>query len=76
MIVMDVQMPGMDGFETTRAIRSSGLPRGVHIPIIAMTANAFKEDIEKCLACGMNDHMAKPIDAADVISKIERYRRN
>ena len=43
LIVMDVQMPGMDGFETTRAIRSSGLPRGVHIPIIAMTSNAFKE---------------------------------
>ena len=75
MIIMDVQMPGMDGFEATKAIRSSGVARGESIPILAMTANVFKEDIEKCLACGMNDHLAKPIDEAEVIRKIEEYRR-
>ena len=73
MIIMDVQMPGMDGFEATRAIRASGLPRAESIPIIALTANVFREDIEKCLACGMNDHLAKPIDEAEVVRKIADY---
>ena len=69
-IVMDLQMPEMDGYEATRQIRASVNVRGATIPIIAMTANAFKEDIEKCLAWGMNDHTAKPIDEKEVVRKI------
>ncbi len=71
-IVMDIQMPEMDGYEATRAIRASGHPRAQTIPIIAMTANAFKEDVEKSLASGMNDHAAKPIDEKIIIEKIKR----
>ena len=60
-IIMDVRMPVMDGYEATAAIR--GLERAdADLPIIAMTADAFSEDIQRCLACGMNDHLAKPIE--------------
>jgi len=62
LILMDVQMPVMDGYEATRAIRACGHPRAKTIPIIAMTANAFAEDIQKALSAGMNDHISKPID--------------
>ncbi len=62
MIFMDIQMPVMDGYEATRAIRTSGHPGGDTIPIIAMTANAFDEDVQTALAAGMNAHTAKPID--------------
>lgn len=61
-ILMDVQMPVMNGLEATRAIRSSVHPFAVTIPIIAMTANAFSEDIHDCLEAGMNAHVSKPID--------------
>jgi CheY-like chemotaxis protein len=72
MIFMDVQMPEMDGFEATRRIRS--IEGGFrHIPIVAMTANVFKEDIEKCLASGMDDHVGKPIDIKEVIKKVRQY---
>ncbi len=70
LIVMDLQMPVMDGYAATREIRSLDLPRARAIPIIAMTANAFKEDVDKCLAAGMNDHMPKPIDEKVVMEKI------
>ncbi len=71
-ILMDVRMPVMDGYEATRAIR--GLERGdADIPIIAMTADAFSEDIQKCLECGMNDHLAKPIDVEAVAQKLKKY---
>ncbi len=70
LIVMDLQMPVMDGYEATRTIREMGHPRAKNIPIIAMTANVFKEDIDKCMASGMNDHMAKPIDEQVVLAKI------
>jgi len=73
LIVMDVQMPEMDGYQTTRAIRALDIPRAKTIPIIAMTANAFKEDIEKCLESGMDDHLAKPMDEKVVIEKIAYY---
>lgn len=73
-IIMDIQMPEMDGYEATRIIRSLDIPEAQVIPIIAMTANAFKEDIEECLSCGMNDHLAKPIDEKIVIEKLEHYR--
>jgi len=72
-IIMDVQMPEMDGYEATRSIREVDLPRAKTIPIIAMTANAFKEDIDRCLESGMNDHLAKPIDEKIVIEKIVHY---
>ena len=61
-ILMDVQMPGMDGYEATRTIRSGANPLGRTIPIIAMTANAFAEDVKKSLDAGMNAHLSKPVD--------------
>lgn len=63
-ILMDVQMPVMNGYEATRAIRNGSNPLGKTIPIIAMTANAFSEDIQHCLEVGMNAHIAKPVDIA------------
>ena len=73
LIIMDIQMPKMDGYEATRIIREMDTPRAKTIPIIAMSANAFKEDIDRCLECGMNDHLAKPIDVKTVIEKIAHY---
>ncbi|MDR0861759.1 MAG: response regulator [Oscillospiraceae bacterium] len=73
MVFMDVQMPEMDGYEATRRIRASDFPRAKSIPIIAMTANVFREDVERCLASGMNGHVGKPIDIADVIEKLNTY---
>ena len=64
LILMDVQMPVMNGYEATRAIRDLGHPMALTIPIIAMTANAFAEDIRDALEAGMNAHVAKPIDMA------------
>jgi len=72
-IIMDVQMPEMDGYEATRVIRSLDVDRAKTIPIIAMTANVFAEDIQQCIDCGMDDHLAKPIDMDAVIEKISRY---
>ena len=59
---MDIQMPEMNGYQATQAIRKLKREDARTIPIIAMTANAFAEDIEKSLSCGMNAHVAKPID--------------
>jgi CheY-like chemotaxis protein len=73
MIIMDIQMPVMDGYEATRSIRALDMEKAKKIPIIAMTANVFKEDIDKCLKNGMNDHLAKPIDVEAVIQKISLY---
>ena len=71
-IIMDVRMPVMDGYEATAAIR--GLEReDADIPIIAMTADAFSEDIQRCLEHGMNDHLAKPIDIQAVTFKLKKY---
>ena len=71
-IIMDVRMPVMDGYEATAAIR--GLERtDADIPIIAMTADAFSEDIQRCLERGMNDHLAKPIDIQAVTFKLKKY---
>lgn len=71
-IIMDVRMPVMDGYEACRTIRR--LKReDADIPIIAMTADAFSEDIQKCLECGMNDHLAKPIDIQIVARKLKKY---
>jgi len=73
LIIMDVQMPEMDGYQATRTIRAMDTLKAKNIPIIAMTANVFKEDIELCLEAGMNDHLAKPIDEKSVLEKITRY---
>ncbi|GHV26901.1 hypothetical protein AGMMS4952_07720 [Spirochaetia bacterium] len=72
-IFMDVQMPEMDGYEATARIRASGLNRADTIPIVAMTANVFREDIEKCLAAGMNDHVGKPLDFEEVLAKLRLF---
>ena len=66
MILMDVQMPVLDGYEATKMIRSSGCERADTIPIIAMTANVYKEDVEKTKACGMNGHIGKPFDLRQI----------
>jgi signal transduction histidine kinase/CheY-like chemotaxis protein len=73
MIFMDVQMPEMDGYTATRQIRASGAERALEIPIVAMTANVFKEDIEKCLEAGMNAHVGKPLDMEEVIGALRKY---
>ena len=71
LVLMDLQMPGMDGMEATQAIRSLGDARAA-LPIIAMTANAFEEDRQACLAAGMDDYVAKPIDVAHLAQAIAR----
>ena len=73
MIFMDIQMPDMDGFEATRSIRALDFPVAKSIPIVAMTANVFGEDIEKCLDAGMNAHVGKPIDIGEVLVQLRRY---
>jgi signal transduction histidine kinase/DNA-binding response OmpR family regulator/ABC-type amino acid transport substrate-binding protein len=84
MIFMDVQMPEMDGYEATRQIRAFEKERGKEvapdspreIPIIAMTANVFREDIEKCLEAGMNGHVGKPLDFDEVLATLRKYLKN
>ncbi|MDR0556286.1 MAG: response regulator, partial [Treponema sp.] len=73
LILMDIQMPDMGGYEATRLIRDAGAQKAKTIPIIAMTANVFKEDIEQCLSVGMNDHLGKPLDFDELISVLRRY---
>jgi CheY-like chemotaxis protein len=73
MILMDVQMPEMDGYEATRRIRALDDPRARAVPIIAMTANVFREDIERCLQAGMNDHLGKPLCFEEVLEKLRSY---
>jgi len=71
-IFMDLQMPEMDGYEATRTIRALDFEKAKNIPIIAMTANVFKEDIEKCLEAGMNDHIGKPVDFDAVLQALRK----
>jgi CheY-like chemotaxis protein len=72
-VLMDVQMPVMDGFEATKAIRASAPPKS-QIPIIALTANATRKDIEQCLASGMNDCIPKPFTPEDLYNKLVRFK--
>ena len=76
MILMDVQMPVMNGYEATRAIRSMEDPALRSIPILAMTANAFEEDKQAALKCGMNGHISKPIDIAKLLETLENVLRS
>ncbi|MDR1701396.1 MAG: response regulator [Sporomusaceae bacterium] len=73
LIFMDVQMPEMDGYEATRQIRASDAPNAKTVPIVAMTANVFKDDIEDCLAAGMNSHLSKPLDVNDLLETMVKY---
>ena len=73
LIFMDMQMPEMDGLEATRRIRALDTPRAKTIPIVAMTANVFKEDVEKSLGAGMNAHVGKPLNMDDVYDKLRTY---
>jgi signal transduction histidine kinase/CheY-like chemotaxis protein len=75
MIFMDVQMPKLDGYQATRAIRELGMPKALGIPIVAMTANVFREDVERCIASGMDDHVGKPLDFSEVMLKLRKYLR-
>ena len=72
-ILMDIMMPVMDGLSATRAIRALHRPDAATIPIIAMTANAFEEDAQNCLAAGMNAHLAKPLDLQKLLRTIAEY---
>ena len=75
MIFMDVQMPVMDGYEATRRIRALGDRKTGAVPIVAMTANVFQEDIDKALAAGMNAHVGKPLDIGEVIGVMRTYMK-
>ena len=71
LVLMDVQMPEMDGFEATRAIREQEIQTGRHLPIVAMTAHAMKGDRERCLDAGMDEYVSKPIQKGDLFRAIQ-----
>jgi CheY-like chemotaxis protein/two-component sensor histidine kinase len=73
LILMDVLMPDMDGYEATRAIRASNAPEGKTVPIVAMTANVFREDVESSMNAGMNAHIGKPIDFNEMMDVLKKY---
>lgn len=73
LVLMDVQMPDMNGFEATAAIRAQEVGMGRHLPIVAMTAHAMRGDRENCLAAGMDAYLSKPIQASDLYDTIERF---
>ena len=73
MIFMDIQMPVLNGFDATRAIRTLDTARAKSIPIIAMTANVFREDVEQCIDAGMNAHIGKPLNFDEVLAVLRKY---
>ncbi|MDD4525400.1 MAG: response regulator [Lachnospiraceae bacterium] len=78
-ILMDIRMPVMDGLTAARMIRKSGRPDAGTVPVIAMSANAFEEDVKKSLAAGMNEHLAKPVEPEkmyEILSREITKRKN
>ena len=75
MLLLDVHMPELDGFQVVRAVRERERTAGGHLPIIALTARSRKEDRERCLAAGMDDFQTKPIRPADLLAAIDRVLR-
>ena len=73
LVLMDIHMPVMGGYTTTKKLRAIGSEQAKSVPIIAMTADAFKEDIERCIISGMNDHIAKPVDLNLLLEKMHKY---
>ena len=73
LIFMDCHMPGLDGFEATRRIRAEADPGGARTPIVALTADALAGDRERCLACGMDDYMTKPVSSAQLAVSVQRW---
>jgi len=73
MIFMDIQMPELDGYGATRALRALDIPRAKTITIIAMTANVFREDIDNCLAAGMNGHIGKPLNLSELLDELRTH---
>jgi two-component system sensor histidine kinase/response regulator len=71
LVLMDVQMPRLDGLEATRRLRA--MPQHQLLPVLAMTANAFEDDRQACLAAGMNDHVAKPVEPARLYATLLRW---
>ena len=74
-LILDIMMPVMDGLEATRRIRTCTHPRGATVPIIAISANAFADDIQKAKNAGMNEHLAKPFEMEKVLRTISRYHK-
>lgn len=74
-ILMDIRMPVMNGYEATKAIRALARVDAAQIPIIAMTADAFSEDHDRCLECGMNAHIAKPIDMQELLRQLDKHMK-
>ncbi len=72
-VLMDIHMPHRDGYEATKHIRAFDSMHAQSVPIIALTANVFKEDVDKCLAAGLNDHLGKPLDVDELLSKLDKY---
>ena len=72
-ILMDINMPEMDGVEATRRIRALKAPEGARVPIIAMTANITPDDVKKFLAAGMTDHLVKPADFEEILRRINSH---
>ena len=75
MVLMDCQMPELDGLAATMAIREAERQTGKHVPIVAMTANAFSEDRAACIAAGMDDYLAKPVRLAGLRTIVETWSR-
>ena len=73
LIFMDIMMPKMDGLEATREIRNIGSSDCNTVPIIAMSANAFEEDVKKSIASGMNAHLSKPLDIVNMMDVMQKY---
>ncbi len=74
-VLMDIRMPILDGYGAARAIRALDRP-DANLPIIAMTADAFSEDVQRCLESGMNAHIAKPIDINNLIQHLQEYLKD